>query len=367
MSRRQLWIQFSAVITKEVRQTVRDKRMMAILLVAPMFQLFIFGFAINYEVRNIRTVVVDEDGTRFSRYHRDALLAGDTLALTAQVPTTQDAEAAVIAGEASVAVVFPAGVTADFEHGAGAHVQAVIDGSDPVLAGAATDHIQRYFAGVAADGSVDVGLRPEILYNPGLVTAVYMVPGVAALLLLIITTVLAAMGLSRERELGTLEQLQVTPIRPGVLMVGKVVPFVVAGVFNVAVALTVGAFAFDVPLRGSFLCLGLGTVLYLMSTLGTGLFVSTVSRTQQQAFLGGILFVLPAVLLSGVMTSIDAMPDWLRAVTYVNPVRYYVEILRAVLLKDAGFAQLWFQLVALGVFGSALMTLAAARFQKRTA
>jgi len=212
-----------------------------------------------------------------------------------------------------------------------------------------------------------VELVPRVLYNPELSTAVYVVPGIAAMLLLIVTTIIMAMGLARERENGTLEQLQVTPLRPGVLMLGKVTPFVLVGLLDVGLALCVGTWVFGVPLRGNLALVALATLLYLMSTLGVGLLISTLSRTQQQAFVGGFLFVLPAVLLSGVMTPLRAMPGWLVWVTWFNPLRHYVEVMRGVLLKGAGTGDLWLPLLLLAVFGSGVLAVAARRFHKTAA
>jgi ABC-2 type transport system permease protein len=173
------------------------------------------------------------------------------------------------------------------------------------------------------------------------------------------------MGLSREKEMGTLEQVLVTPIRPALLLVGKMAPYVVIGLVDVALLLAAGTWLFAVPLRGTLPVVLVGTLLYLMTTLGVGLLISTLSSTQQQSFLGGFLFVLPAILLSGVVTPIRSMPDWLRAVTYVNPVRYYAEVMRTTLVRGAGFAELWPQLLALAVLGGGVLVAATRRFRER--
>ena len=195
----------------------------------------------------------------------------------------------------------------------------------------------------------------------------YVVPGIMAMLLLIVTTVTMSMGLARERESGTLEQLQVTPLKPSILMVGKVTPFVLIGLLDVGLALTVGTWVFGVPLRGSLGLVAGATLLYIMSTLGVGLLIATLSRTQQQAFVGGFLFLLPAILLSGVLTPLRAMPEWLAWLTWINPVRFYVEVLRGVLLKGAGLGDVWRQLVLLAVFGVVVLTVASRRFHKTAA
>lgn len=375
-----LVVQYRAVVVKEVRQTARDKRVLALLTLVPLIQLFVLGFAVNFDVRHVPTAVVDRDGTVESREHARTLLAGDTLDLEAEPRSEHDAEALVERGEASVALVFPPDFQEDVLRGGGAKVQALVDGSDPVRSGVAADAVARHAAmraarlmreAAQARGEVPprpaVELVPRVLYNPELATAVYVVPGIAAMLLLIVTTIIMAMGLARERESGTLEQLQVTPLRPGVLMAGKVTPFVLIGLVDVGLALGVGAWVFGVPLRGNPGLLALATLLYLLSTLGVGLLIATMSRTQQQAFVGGFLFMLPAVLLSGVMTPVRAMPDWLAWLTYLNPVRYYVEVLRGALLKGAGLADLWLQVLLLGVFGTLVMTVAAGRFRKTSA
>ncbi|MCP3162057.1 ABC transporter permease [Myxococcus qinghaiensis] len=375
-----LVVQYRAVVVKEVRQTARDRRVMALITLAPLMQLFLLGFAVNFDVRHVPTVVVDRDKTAESRDYARSQLAGDTLDSKAEVSDELAAEEALERGEASVALIFPRDFQKDLLRGEGAQVQALVDGSDPTRSSVAANAVAQYAvlramqlaqAQAQARGETPprspVELMPRVLYNPELSTSVYVVPGIAAMLLLIVTTVIMAMGLSRERETGTLEQLQVTPLRPGILMAGKVTPFLLIGLVDVGLALSVGAWVFKVPLRGSLTLVAVATLFYLLSTLGVGLLIATVSRTQQQAFVGGFLFVLPAVLLSGVMSPIRAMPDWLAWLTYLNPVRYYVEVLRGALLKEAGLGDLWRQVLALAVFGFMMMAVASRRFQKTSA
>lgn len=210
-----------------------------------------------------------------------------------------------------------------------------------------------------------VEIKVRTLYNPSLKSPIYMIPGVAAVVLLIVTTVVSAMGIARERELGTIEQLLVTPLRPTVLLLGKMLPFAGIGLVTAGMVLGVGTTIFHVPVRGSLVVVFVATLLYLMSTLGVGVFISTVARTQQQAILGGFFFILPAILLSGFMSPIENMPDWIRTLAAINPVRYYVEILRTSLLKGAGFVDLFRPLLALLFFGAGILGLGALRFQKR--
>lgn len=372
-----LVVQYRAVVVKEVRQTARDRRVMALLTLVPLIQLFVLGFAVNFDVRHVPTVVVDRDKTSESRDYARGQLAGDTLRLTAELPDEQAATESIEQGKASVALIFPPDFQKDLLRGDAAQVQALVDGSDPTRSSVAATAVAQYGLLRATQllreqaerqGQLPmrtpVELVPRVLYNPELSTSVYVVPGIAAMLLLIVTTVIMAMGLSRERETGTLEQLQVTPLRPGILMAGKVTPFLLIGLVDVGLALSVGAWVFGVPLRGSLLLVAVATLFYLLSTLGVGLLIATASRTQQQAFVGGFLFVLPAVLLSGVMSPIRAMPDWLAWLTYLNPVRYYAEVLRGALLKGAGLWDLWRQVLLLALFGGAVMAVAARRFHK---
>lgn len=365
----------TAVVRKEVRQTTRDKRMMALLVLAPIIQLFVFGHAVNLEVDDVPTVVVDRDGTETSRAHLRRLLADGTLTRVGTETSAQEAERWLEEGRAAVVLVVPEGLEADLARGRPARVQAILDGSDPNRAGVAASAVSGYFTR-ESEGRIraqlrrlnmrrpDVRVASRVLFNPELDTAIYMVPGVAAMLLLLITTIVTAMGLSRERELGTLEQILVTPVPSGLLILGKIIPFAVIGIVDFGVALVVGAYVFDMPLGGDFVVLFGATLLYLTVTLGMGLLISTLSGSQQQAFMGGFLFMLPAALLSGIMTPIRSMPEWLQPFTLANPLRHYAEVLRGVLLRGAGFEELSFQLVVLAAMGAFVFGFAAIRFRK---
>ena len=370
-------VQLRAIMRKEVSQTVRDRRIMFMLIVAPLLQTVVFGFAVDFQVDHVPTLVVDHDASPQSRKHIRRLLADGTLRDAGRTSEFVEVERRLQTGDAAAALVLPAGLAHELAAQRPAEVQVILDGGDPnravVVAGAAS----RYFGEtaeamvkerLAAHGIVPPPLiraTPRIWFNPSLKTPPYMIPGVMTILLVITTTLVTAMGLAREREMGTLEQVLVTPIRPLFLLVGKMTPFLVIGCFDVLLVLTAGVWIFGVPLHGSLLLVAAGTVLYVLSTLGIGLLISTVSRTQQQAFLAGFLFAMPAILLSGVMTPIRAMPAWLQIVTFFNPVRYYIEVLRAVLLKGAGLLDIWWRLLALLGFGLALLTVASLRFHKR--
>ncbi|BDG04517.1 ABC transporter permease [Anaeromyxobacter oryzae] len=370
-------VQLAAVFRKEVQQTIRDRRVMFLLLVAPLIQTVVFGFAVDFDVDRVATVVVDRDRTAGSREDARRLLADGTLERAGSATSAEAANRAIDDGRAAAALVIPPRAEADLLAGRGERVQVLLDGTDPNRTTVSGSAVSRYFGErsealardrIEARGApppAQLVLVPRIAYNPGLETAIYMVPGIAAMLLVIVTTFTSAMGLAREREMGTLEQVLVTPVRPVLLLVGKMAPFVVIGLVDVTLLVGVGTWLFGIPIRGSLGVLYLGTCLYLMTTLGVGLLVSTVSSTQQQAFLGGFLFTVPAVLLSGLMTPIRAMPEWLQPVTLLNPIRHFAEIMRGVLLRGAGVADVWPQLVALLAIGVAILAAATLRFQRR--
>ncbi len=370
------WLQFAAVVRKEVLQTVRDPSMLFMLIAAPLIQGVLFGFAVDFDVDRVPTAIADFDGGSQSREQLRHLLADGTLRRAAAVRSVGEAKELIDRGGTAAAVVIPPRFGSDLLAGRPAEVRVVL-GTDPNRAGVAASAVSRYFDEAGAElarergGRVDekapgsVTVTPQMFYNPRLQSAPYVIPGILAMLLVVVTTIVSAMGLSREREVGTLEQVLVTPIRPLPLLAGKMTPFVFIGLLDVLLLLAMGCWIFDVPLRGPLLVLFAGTLLYLLSTLGVGLLISTLSRTQQQAFVGGFLFVLPAVMLSGVITPIRSMPAWLRAATWVNPLRHFQELARANVLKGAGFRDVWPQLALMAIFGTAIFTIAALRFRKQ--
>ncbi|HNS95646.1 MAG TPA: ABC transporter permease [Polyangiaceae bacterium] len=379
---RTLLLMLYSVMRKEVLQAFRDKRMATLLLIAPLMQLVVLGYAVDLEVDHIPTVVCDQDRTPASRALLEATFAEGTFQRVATVTRPAEAVAQVTDGKAASAWIIPRGYEQALARGTGAAVQVLIDGTDTNRAQVASAAAQQ----MALFRSVEISTQSlasssalaqrqastaqispvaRVLYNPNLRSATYMVPGLAATVVLIVTTIVTAMGIAREKEMGTMEQLLVTPLRPWILLVGKCLPFAAVGLLDVAGVIAIGAWLFDVPLRGSLLVVFVGAAFYVLSTLGMGVFISTVSSSQQQAILGGFLFLLPAILLSGFMTPIDNMPQPIQWLTYANPVRYFIEVMRSVLLKGAGFAELGFQLVALASFGVLILALSAFRFKKQ--
>lgn len=364
-----------AMIIKEIRQTLRDKRVLVMLLLAPLFQLLVLGFAANLDVHDIPTVAADEDRTAESRDFIAGLVAGDTFRLDAFVDRADEAVARVERGTSAVAIIVPRGFGRALARGTTARVQVLTDGADSNRAITAQNAVTGYGLrrslarvetaierAAASQGRAlsvsQVSVQPRVFYNPTLDSAAYFVPGMAATLLLIVAMVVTAMGLAREKETGTLEQVLVTPIQPLTLIAGKMLPYGVVGLLDLGLVVTAAMVMFGVPLRGDLIVIFAGGAVYLLSVLGLGLFVSTIARNQQQAFMTSVLVILPAILLSGFMTPIGNMPLWLQPFTALNPVRHMVEILRAVMLKGAGFSDVFPQLVALSGIGFTILALA---------
>ncbi len=371
------------IVKKELIQTFRDRRMLMILLVAPVAQVTLFGFAVNLDLAAQPTVIADLDRTPTSREAATAIANDSSFRVVERVNTYEAAERAITAGDASLAVMIPKGFEEDVSRNE-AEISVVLDGSDAntaVRAGQAASQIlngraigvqqERLADAVSALGVAPESLRPELRiearpwFNPAMKTAIYFVPAVLALVLTIITMLLTSMGLTREKEIGTLEQIMVSPVRPIELMIGKVLPFAVIGLLDVAVICAAAAVVFDVPIRGSIGSLFLGSTLFLMSTLGLGLFISTVSATQQQAILNAFFVILPAIMLSGFVFPIENMPLPAQWITYLNPLRYYIELTRGIMVKGASLWELREPTVLLALVGALMLGGASARFRKR--
>ncbi|MEZ4465214.1 MAG: ABC transporter permease [bacterium] len=359
-----------SVAEKEVRQTLRDPRTLVVLVIAPVLQLIILGFAVNLDVDHVPTIVVDADRSGASRAFADGLLAGDAFTRHDDAPDPDTALDRLTAGEASVAIIVPVGFAAALAAGRTAPLQIISDGSDAQRGTVAQNTLGAYAARFATLGreGAPIGhpdVRPRILYNPTLDSRVYFVPGVAATLILVVTLIVTSMGLAREKEAATLEQILVTPLSPSALVAGKTLPYAVIGLFDLGLVVAFGSMLFDVPVRGSLPLLFTAGGLYLLTTLGLGLLVATVARTQQQAFMAAFFLILPMVLLSGFMSPVANLPAVLQPWTLLDPVRHFVEVLRGVLLKGAGWRDLAPQLVALAGMGTAIFVLSARALSRK--
>jgi ABC-2 type transport system permease protein len=358
------------MVRKEFLQVRRDPRLRRVILVAPMVQLLVFGYAVSTDVRNTALFLVDHDGSVASRELTDALVASGYFRVAGGSERPGDLVAALDRGRAVLGMEIPAGFERGLRNGESPAVQILVDGTNSNVATVAMGYAERIVqdftareAGLPAASAID--LRDRAWFNPDLDSRNYNVPGVVGALVLLICLLLTSLAVVRERELGTLEQLMVSPLRPAELVAGKAIPFALIGLLDLVLVTTVAIFWFDVPFRGSFLDLFLASVLYILSALGVGLLLSTVSKTQQEAFMGSFLIFMPTLLLSGFMFPVTSMPPVFQHLTRVNPVRHYLEIVRAVFLKGAGIEVLWPQYLALLVLGVGLLGLAAGRFRKR--
>ncbi len=367
------------VLRKEFLQLKRDRLMLPIVFIAPVLQLILLGYAANLDVEDIPTAVYDADRSVASRQLSESFLSTGVFAgidPAERHPTSpRDVEELLEAGRAGVVLSIPRGFDAALSTGA-ATVQIVVDGTNSTEGIAAVNFARSIVADFAAEHGRGTeaselnlrGVRVEsrIWYNPELTSRNFMVPGILALLLMVITTLLSSLAIVKEKELGTLEQLNVTPIRSIQLIVGKLAPFVIIGFIDVALVLVVTSFVFRVPIAGSVVLLLVMSTIYLATTLGLGLLISTVSENQQQAMMTAVFFVMvPMVFLSGFAFPIDSMPPVIRLISYLLPLRYYFAIIRGIFLKGAGLSTLWDEGLAMVVFGVAILVLAALRFKKR--
>jgi ABC-2 type transport system permease protein len=371
-----MWVVWQ-VIVKEFLQIRRDLRMIPVIFVAPVVQITVFGFAVNTDVTNVPMVLVDQDKSRASRDVISRFVDSGYFEAVASEERADAAERWLAAGRAQLALVLPPGFGAAVGAGRTAALQVIADGSDAASANIALGYASAVARGYGAEiqvarlraagapvaGAGQVGLEPRVFYNPDLRSRWFYVPAVLAMVLLVMTLLLSAMGVVREKEIGTMEQLIVTPIRPWQLLVGKLAPFAIIGVIQVFLVTGVTVFGFGVPLRGSFLVLLGLSALFLLSTLGLGLLVSTLVQNQQQAMMGAALALM--ILLSGLIFPIENMPPVIQAITYAIPLRYYAEIIRAVFLRGSSLAVLWPQAVTLLGMGALILTVAALRFRKR--
>ncbi len=384
-----MWERIWVILRKEFIQLFRLPGMRAMLFVPPLLQLIIFGYAVTLDVDNAKIAWMDNDGTPESR----ALLARFKGSGRFQVVATPGSEAEVQSildhGDAHAVVRVLPGFARDLARQRTAQVQVLLDGTNSNTASL----VSAYAAGVIADFSNDVapnqtkndqtiklmarspGSMPvmvsasaapstRVWFNPDLRSRNYFVPGVAVNILFMVTLMLTAQAIIREKEIGTMEQLMVTPMRPIELMLGKTIPFALVGLADLVMVTAGALLIFHVPFRGSFLVLLFSATIFLLTSLGAGLFLSTISRTQQQANMMSFFFASPAFMLSGFNFPIRNMPTVVQYLTYLNPVRYFMEIVRGVFLKGVGVAVLWPQMLTLLVYGALILSMSALRFHK---
>ncbi len=370
------------VVVKEFLQLRRDRKMIPVMVVGPLVQILTFGYAANLDVSDIPLVLVDQDRTPESRELVDRFTASGHFDLVGAEDTAERVEPWLVDGRAQVALVVGAGYGEALLGGRTPRVQLLADGTDSnsavvglgyasrIVAGAGAELVRaRLFSRPPADRAAApaaaIELVPRVWYNPDLKTRWFYVPAVLALVLMLVTMMLPSMAVVREKEIGTLEQISVTPLRPWQLIVGKLVPFVIIGLVDLLLIVAVARVVFGVPLRGSLLLLVVLTLLYIMNTLALGLLVSTLVATQQQAMMfSAFVLMVPMIYLSGLIFPIENMPRAFQLVSYAIPVRYYGNILRGVFLRGSGIAVLAPDALALLGGGVLVLTLASLRFRK---
>jgi ABC-2 type transport system permease protein len=358
---------------KELLELRQDPRTFPLIFVAPIIQLTVLGYAATTDVNNVPTVVVDRDHSDASRELISRFAFSRYFTIVGVLDSTDQIDDFLYEGRAWIALTVPAGYGEAVAAGTPASVQVIADGSDANSSNIALGYARGLVAEYAQDISARHGRLPSgnlsadvrVWFNPQLESRVFMIPGVLALVLLLITTMLTSMAIVREKELGTLEQLNVTPLTRWELIVGKLLPYAAIGVIDVVLVLGVVIFWFEVPMRGSLsVLLGL-SLFYILNTLALGLLVSTVSKTQQQAMMTAAFFVMmPMLYLSGFIFPIENMPAAIQPITYLIPVRFYLEIVRGVMLKGVGLDVLWPQAAGLLGLGMAILALAAMRSRK---
>lgn len=366
-----------SLMRKEFAELRQSPRLLALLIVAPIVQLGMLGYAATTDIKNVPMVVVDGDRSRLSRRLIEQFDASPHFEIVAEEMSPGGVNRHLERGDAWLALVVPAGFQQAVERGVApdqTEVQILADGTDSNSSGVALAYASGLIGSFNATllgerGEPVTGIdgRVRVWFNPELVSKDFMVPGVLALLLLVITSNLSSMAIVRERELGTLEQLNVTPLGRWELILGKLLPYGLVGFVDVLLVVAVAVLWFEVPLRGSLVTLLAGSLTYLLCTLGLGLFVSTISSTQQQAMMTSTFFFLvPMVYLSGFIFPIENMPTVIQWLTTIIPLRYFLVIVRGVFLKGVGFDVLWPQFAALGSWGVTVLVLAAIRSRKRT-
>ena len=373
------------MLRKEFIQALREPRMRVLLFLPPLLQCIIFGYAVNLDVDHARIAWMDMDRTPESRDLRDRFEGSGRFDVVAMPANEAQVQAVLDRSQAQAVVRVLPGFARDLARGRAAEVQVLVDGTNSntaslilsyggqIIAQYSTDAMGRQqnrrvltrSPGSPVNASVpQVTARSRVWFNPDLYSRNYFVPGVVANIIMMVTLMLTALAIVREKEIGTMEQLMVTPLRPMELMLGKTLPFAVVGLVDVTLVTILALVLFHVPFNGSFLLLLCCALLFLMTSLGAGLFISTISHTQQQAMMSSFFFSMPAFMLSGFAFPIRNMPLVVQYLSYLNPLRYFIEIVRGIFLKGVGVGVLWPQMACLAVYGVTVLTLSALRFHK---
>jgi ABC-2 type transport system permease protein len=367
------------MLIKEFIQTLRDKRTRVILIVPPLIQMLVFGYAATYEIHHVPTVVVDLDHSQESRELVSRFTSSPYFDVQWQLTNSSQLGDLIDKGSATIGLEIHAGFAEQLRKGQTAPLQVIVDATNSNTALIASGYISQIALGFAQQYQRDrifriapqlievmpsVELAPRPWYNPDLRSRWFFVPGIIGSLTVVLVVTLTAFAVVREREIGTLEQIMVTPIRPAEFILGKTLPFFLIGLFDVTLIAVVGSLWFQVPFRGHVWVLALGAVLFLLCMLGVGLLISTVSSTQQQAMVTAFFFIMPSITFSGFGFPISTMPHWMQICSYAIPLRYFLVVIRGTYLKGVGMDILWPQMAAMAALGVALLTAAILRFHK---
>ncbi len=361
------------MIKKEFRQLKRDKRMFPMVFFSPVFQLLLLGFAANLDPQNISLLVCDLDRSPQSLELSREMIATEYFIPAGTIYVLEEVATEMERRRASATLVIPRGFGSDLKAGRYPVVPYLADGSDSTTAAIATGYagniVRRYglkYLDTESLPPLRVDVRTRIFFNPALVSRDFMVPGLLALVLMVITLILTSLAVVKEKELGTMEQLIVTPLSTTDIIYGKLIPFAMIGVLDIFLIMAASRLIFGLEIEGSFLLLFAFSLLFLFNTLGLGLLVSTFSSNQQQAMMASVLFVmLPMIILSGFVFPVDNMPPPIRILTYAMPMRYYLTIVRGIYLKGAGLAELWDEGLAMLGLGIIIISISLLRFRKR--
>lgn len=354
------------IFWKEFLHILRDPRTLASILIIPILMMFLFAYALTFDVKHIRLAVHDADMTKESRRLIDAFQASKYFQVIQSSRSLNELNELISQGQVKVGLDIPRGFSDRLKSGRPATVGIIIDGSDPIIARAAYGYTSSISQ--TSVGKPLLSARPRVLYNPDLTSINFIVPGLIALFLMMIPAVLTSIAIVREKERRTVEQIIVSPVKPLELMVGKILPYLLIASFDALLISLVGTLWFGVPFRGSVLLLISLTLLYMVATLSIGIFISTMAETQQVAQMAAFLLtMLPSFLLSGFVFPVSSMPKVLQYVSYLVPARYYLVILRGIFLKGVGMMALWPEALSLAVFALILMTVSSLRFRKRLA
>jgi drug efflux transport system permease protein len=361
------------LVRKELLQALREPRMRILLIAPPLVQMVVFGFAVNLDVENAAIAWMDQDRTSWSRRAEAAFEGSTRFTIVGRLATEAEIAEVLDRGDAVAVIRILPGFGGQMERGGRPDIQVLIDGTDSNTAALVASYARRILdrlgaeargRSVAATGPARLGTEARVWFNPELRSRNYFVPGVVVNIVALVTVMLTALSIVREKEIGTMEQLMVTPIRPLELMLGKTIPFAAIGMLQLALLTALAQVVFRVPFRGSYLLLAGSAAVFLLTTLGAGLFISTISGTQQQAMMTFFLMFFPMFLLSGFTFPIHSMPVPIQYVTWLNPVRYFMEIVRGLFLKGVGLGVLWPQIALLALIGVSILSFSTLRFRK---